>query len=226
MYLVDLTEVTSNSATLSRLLDRTRGVWSALADEMDPTETLWVFTPNERRHGQFWPVAMSVADCAREESDLTLKNLITVHREGGRETDLRTVYEEILFFVKDSSAYRFDKDSIRVAHVYQGEEWGGEREKGQSAYHDTTVRRYNSDGKDPGNVWLSEFRNQTANETIDETRPMKRTEAAKRCLQAGSVEGETVHSVWVTDDLADVVEAEGRILNRRDEVSSKREFNE
>ena len=217
MYLVDLAEIVSKSATLDEVLDKTRRLWSALYDEMGPTETLWVFAPNEQRHGKFWPVAMSIGDYAREESELVLKNAITVHRNTGREDDLSTAYEEILFFVKDMGNYQFDKDEIRVAHVYQGKEWNGDRKEGQSAYHDTTVQRYNPNGKDPGNVWLTEIRNETADETVDETQPMQRTEAAKRCLQVGSSEGETVHAFWLTDELAATVEAENRVLNRRDE---------
>jgi hypothetical protein len=218
MYLVDLAEIVSKSATLDGVLNETHGLWSALYEEMDPTETLWVFARNEQRDGQFWPVAMSIGDHVKTESELVLKNIITVHRNAGRDGDLRTAYEEILFFVKDTRRYQFNKDEIRIAHVYQGKEWSGDRKEGQSAYHDTAVQRYNPDGKDPGNVWLTEIRNETADEAVDETQPMRQTEALKRCLQAGSSKGETVHAFWLTDKFAAVVEEQNRVLNRRDEA--------
>ena len=217
MYLVDLAEIVSRSSTLDGLLDETRGLWSDLHEEMDSTETLWVFAPNERRHGEFWPVAMSIGGCAKKESELTLKNIITVHRDTGRNGDFRTVYEDLLFFVKDTRSYQFNKDEIRIAHVYQGKEWGGTRKEGKSAYHDTRVQRYNPNGKDPGNVWLTEVRNETTDETVDRTQPIQRTEALKRCLRAGSSEGETVNAFWLSGKFATIVEAEGRVLNQRNE---------
>jgi len=45
-----------------------------------------------------WPVAMAVADYARKESGLTLKNTITVHRWEDCGGDMESAYDEILFF--------------------------------------------------------------------------------------------------------------------------------
>jgi len=75
----------------------------------------------------------------------------------------------------------------------------GERKTGQSSYHDTEVQRYNPNGKDPGNVWLTEIRDQSPDETVDETQPLRRTEALARCIRAGSEAGETVN-LWMTDE--------------------------
>lgn len=219
MYLVDLADTVSESATMDELLDTTRGFWSSICEEMRQAETLWVFAPNKRHEGRFLPVAMSVGDEARRESGLSLKNVITVHRETGGGSGLRDAYEEILFFVKDVREYRFHKDAIRTEHVYQGNEWGEDRTEGRSSYHDTAVRRYNPNGKDPGNVWLTEDRSETAGKTVDETRPLARTEAAKRCVRAGSAEGETVHALSVSDDVARTIEAKGRVLDRRTGLS-------
>jgi hypothetical protein len=219
MYLVDLADIVAASDTTEELLDETRGLWRGLHDEMRATETLWVFVPNEHRKEGFLPAAMVVGDDARRESDLILKNVITVHREAESDRDLRGVYEEILLLVRDASEYQFHKNAIRVDHVYQGNEWGGEREKSQSSYHDTPVRRYNPDGKDPGNVWLTEHRDETAGETVDETEPISRTEAAKRCVRAGSMEGETMYAFSVSDDVARTIEVEDRVSKRREITS-------
>lgn len=215
MYLVDLSKVVSDAETQNNILNETEGLWNAIYERMEPTETLWVIAPNDYRDGRFWPVAMLVADYAREESSLVLKNTITVHRWEDQGGDMESAYDEILFFVKDKREYQFHKDSIRVAHVYEGNEWGGEREEGNSAYHDTKVRRYNPDGKDPGNVWLDEDRTQTDNQEVDEVGPIPLEEALRRCVLAGSGKSETVHTLWA-DDIQGIVTGEGRVIEQLD----------
>lgn len=212
MHVVDLASEFEESSSLEALLERTADLWPEIYGRMTPRETLWVFTANYYADDGTWPVPMALADRIREEADFTLKNIVTRYRDPTDGGDLRSSYEEILFLVKDKRQYFFDKDPIRIAHVYEGNEWGGERETGRSAYHDTEVRRYNPDGKDPGNVWLEEVRTGTEDQTVDETRPLPRIEAFKRCLRAGSTVGETVY-LWVGDEsFEDAVTAEGREL--------------
>jgi len=215
MYLVDLGSAVSDADTREDVLDATDGVWSGICGRMDPTETLWVVAPNAYRSGRAWPVAMAVADDASEESELVLKNVITVHRWEDRGADMASAYDEILFLVKDRREYQFHKDAIRVDHVYEGNEWGDDREAGNSAYHDTEVRRYNPAGRDPGNVWVTEDRTRTDDRAVDEARPMSLREALRRCVLVGSSEGETVHTLW-TDDVEDVVAGAGRVAERLD----------
>jgi hypothetical protein len=180
---------------------------------MDVADTLWVIASNDFRDGRYWPISMAVADNARTKSDLVLKNTITVHRWAENGSDMKSAYDEILFFVKDKREYRFNKDAIRVSHVYEGNEWGGEREEGNSAYHDTKVRRYNPDGKDPGNVWLDEDRTQTENQEIDQTEEIPLVEAVRRCILAGSEEDETINCLWTDDDIHEAVRNEGRVMD-------------
>lgn len=209
MYLVDLSRAVADADTQQDVLNETRGLWRGLYKHMEPTETLWVISPNDYRDGRLWPIAMSVADRAREESDLILKSIITVHHWEDRDSDMESAYDEILFFVKNKREYQFHKDNIRVSHVYEGNEWGGTREKGNSAYHDTKVRRYNPDGKDPGNVWMNEDRTKTDNMEVDETVSFSIEEAVRRCILAGSAEGEVIHTLW-TDNVEAVVIGENR----------------
>lgn len=211
MYLVDLTAVISHCSSLDEVLNETKYLWPSIHNEMSPEETLWVISPNEYRAGRMWPVAMAVADYAREESNLVLKNTISVHQWDDRGADMESAYDEILFFVKDKRQYRFEKDRIRVEHVYQGHEWGGEREKGNSAYHDREVSRYNENGKDPGNVWLEEIRTQTDNQEVDETGPIQMKEAVRRCILVGSDEGETVSVLGSGDGVEETIENENRV---------------
>jgi hypothetical protein len=216
MYLVDLTGVVSDTSSMDDALDETSGLWASLYDRMNATETLWIIAPNDYRDGQMRPVAMAAADAAREESSLVLKNIITLHTWDDRGADMESAYDEILFFVKDKREYQFHKDRIRTAHVYQGHEWGGEREKGNSAYHDREVSRYNEDGKDPGNVWLEEDRTQTDNQEVDETGPLSLEEAVRRCVLVGSSEGEPVYLVNCNDSLTETVADEDRVTHSLD----------
>lgn len=199
MYLVDLGGVVAEANSQEEVLNTTRDLWAAIYKQMKPTETLWVVAPNEYQDGQLWPVAMAVADYARRESNLILKNIITVHRWRDRDCDMESAYDEILFFVKDKGEYQFHKDEIRVPHVYEGNEWGGKRKKGNSSYHDTKVRRYNPNGKDPGNVWMNADRTRTDNQEVDRTEAISLDEAIRRCVLVGSADGETVHTLWASD---------------------------
>ena len=219
MYLVDLSGVVSQASSLDDALDEIRGMWVSVYDQMNASETLWVIAPNDYCDGRMWPVAMAAADAAREESSLVLKNTITLHTWDDRGADMESAYVEILFFVKNKREYQFHKDRIRVAHVYQGHEWGGEREEGNSAYHDRKVTRYNPDGKDPGNVWLEEDRTQTDNQEVDKTGPISLEETVRRCVLVGSSEGETVYIVNGDESFMDTVAGEDRVAEQLDFTS-------
>ncbi len=225
MYLVDLGKLVSDADNQEEVLHATEGIWKEIYERMDSTETLWVVAPNAYRNERLWPVAMALADYARKESGLTLKNTVTVHRWDDRGADMESAYDEILLFIKDKREYQFHKDNIRVEHVYEGNEWGGEREEGNSAYHDTKVRRYNPDGKDPGNVWLDEDRTQTDNQEVDEVEAIPLREALRRCVLVGSTEGETVYTLW-TDDTADVISDEERVAEPLDVTALREEVSE
>ena len=124
MHLVDLLPLLDDAETMGQVIDRSRRTWSEIYDAMAPEDTLWVFAPNARKDNRYWPIAMATADTVREDSALALKNTITRYRDPKPGDDLSNTYEEILFFVKDKRQYRLDKDRIRVAHVYEGKDWG------------------------------------------------------------------------------------------------------
>jgi hypothetical protein len=210
MHIVDLSNLESDSI----LSSTTEELWAEVYEDMSEKETLWVFVGNEG-HKNSLHLPMQVASSVRKNSGLILKNIITRYTESEVRDGLDNVYEQILFFVKNKREYIFDKDSIRVEHVYEGVEWG-DRETGQSAYHDTEVRRYNPDGKDPGNVWLDEIRNQTSDETVDQILPFERNRAIRRCVRAGSMEDEKVQ-IWGMgkgeENIKKTVEDEDRVVN-------------
>jgi hypothetical protein len=214
MHLVDLLPLLDDAETTGQVIDRSRWIWSDIYDAMDPEDTLWVFAPNARKNSRYWPIAMAIADAAREDSGLALKNTITRYQDPKPGGDLSNAYEEVLFFVKDKRQYRFSKDEIRVAHVYEGKDWTENRDSGRSAYHDTQVRRYNPNGRDPGNVWFEEIRDRTPDETVDETRPLSRVNALTRCLRAASEPGETVHTYWIDEEFERVITEHERGLHR------------
>jgi len=171
---------------------------------MDDDETLWIICSNNYDTQGCQSVGFEIADRVREELPLTLKNTVTVHTERERGGNLDSIYKEILFLVKNKREYKFNKDDIRIPHVYKGNEWGGDRKKGSSAYHDTEVRRYNPDGKDPSNVWTREERTETGGENVDRTAPIGMHEAIQRCVRVGSDENETVYTLWmdVSEEIA------------------------
>lgn len=214
MYLVDLREIIRGANSLHDALDATEGVWESIYDRMDSAETLWVLAPSEYCDRQMWPSAMAFGDYIRKEAGFSLKNTISVHSwmETTDEPDLQPSYCDILLLVQDKRDYQFHKDRIRISHVYKGNEWGGERESGSSAYHDTEVQRYNPEGKDPGNVWLSEDRTQTADQSIDETSVLPLSEAVQRCVLVGSGDKETVHTLWA-DEFEEAITTENRSMN-------------
>src|SRR6056297_645289 len=139
MYLVDLHSAIREGNSRTEIETSISEFCGEVYEEMADDETLWVFAPNQYSADGCCPVGMSVAESIRAESPLVLKNVISVHTEGDNGGDFRPAYEEVLFLVKDKREYKFNKDAIRVEHVYKGNEWGGERETGSSAYHDTEV---------------------------------------------------------------------------------------
>jgi len=123
---------------------------------------------------------------------------------------LQVSYEEIFLLVKNRDSYYFDKNPIRVEPVYQGNEWNGNRKNGRSSYRDQITKRYNSEGKDPGNVWIEEIRTETANNVLDRAVPFSRKEAIRRCVLAGSKTEDTVTIIWPSEEIPDIIESEDR----------------
>ncbi len=224
MYRMHVVDISSKLAadSVGDLLGETSGYWDRIYEHMDASETLWVFAPNHYEGTESWSPGMQLADYIREETAFSLKNTVVRHTDPEPGSGLQCIYETILLLVKDKREYRFNKDNIRVAHVYKGNEWG-DREKGSSAYHDTEVQRYNPDGKDPGNVWLDEERGETDDETVDDVHPLPRTEAIKRCIRASSEEGETVSGLWLSDEFVEVIAEEGREYEEMEANSSTTE---
>ncbi len=203
MYLVDLRSDVSEADSLEDALNDTVGIWESIYERMELSETLWVVLSNEYRDGRCWPAPMAFADYIREEAAFDLKNTITVHLfdDDVEHSGLTPSYCEILLLVRDKREYQFHKDRIRIEHVYKGNEWGGERNEGNSAYHDTKVTRYNEDGRDPGNVWMQEIRDETSDQSVDRTEPITLGEAIERCVLVGSDEGEQVFTYGIDEEL-------------------------
>lgn len=219
MYLVDLRDIVRGADSLEAALDETTGVWDGIYERMSPEETLWVLAANEYRGGRCWPAPMAFADHIREQTDFDLKNTITVHRfdeERSEGSALDPTYVELLLLVRDQREYQFYKDRIRIDHIYKGNEWGDDRETGRSSYHDTEVSRYNEDGRDPGNVWLTELRNETADQSVDSTAPIELVEAIERCILVGSDDGESVYVYGFDAEIDDAMHGVDRTLERFD----------
>jgi hypothetical protein len=197
MYLVNIDSKLSSIDSRVELQSDVVALCETIYSDMDSDETFWMICSNQYGSNGCWSVGLDLANSIREEVPLILKNTITVHIERETGGELDSIYKEILFFVKNKREYKFNKDAIRIPHIYKGNEWGGEREKGSSSYHDTEVRRYNPDGKDPGNVWMREDRTLTEDESVDMTGSIAIEEAIQRCVRAGSDDDETVYTVGI-----------------------------
>lgn len=207
-YLLDLSAKLDTVGGLDKLNPCSSSLWARFDSLMDESSTLWVFVANRDEDG-LGSTAMRAAQEAQDGTELSLRDIITVHTETGHDGDLRGVYEEVLLFVKDTSQYTFDKDSIRVEPVYKGEEWNGHRSEGKSSYRGRRTKRYNSDGKDPGNVWLNEIRTDTDSRVLDRTEPIPREEAIRRCVRVGTAGEDLVYTLWADSQATRVIESEG-----------------
>lgn len=196
MYLVDADSAPYDSTDklLSGVVNSSQYIHSQMSDD----ETLWILCSNQYDRSGCRPVPLEAADSIQREISLTLKNTVTVHATRDAGGELNSIYKEILLFVKNKKEYKFNKNNIRVSHIYKGNEWGEERKEGTSGYHDTEVRRYNPDGRDPGNVWTEEDRTITGGKNVDKTCPIALNEAVERCVLAGSAEDEIVHTLWMS----------------------------
>ena len=212
MYLADVGDLARRLDNLSSLSDNLSRMAASIYKKMSLQETLWVFSPSESTANEHWPIGMVAAEAFRDETPFTLKNVITRYSEpqGIRSNRLVNAYEEILFMVRDLREYYFDKDSIRVQNVYEGNEWL-DRDTGRSSYHDHNVKRYNPKGKDPGNVWLNEIRTESSNETVDRVEPLSREEAILRCIRAGSQEEERVTVIGFDEEIKRLIQQENRV---------------
>jgi len=115
-----------------------------IIDNLNDTGSLWVICKNYITDNGIMPNCFEIAAYI-SQSGLTLRNIIiwflpinissSYHRLTNR-------YSYIFFFVKNVNKYFFNKDAIREKHIWKDVEWGKRAD------------RYNSLGKDPGNVWL------------------------------------------------------------------------
>ncbi|WP_436932845.1 DNA methyltransferase [Halosimplex halobium] len=208
MYLVDLTDATLEIRNREDLDENVGIAWDRIADDMEDRESLWIYSPNIKTFSGFLPLSQLVAQRAKQKGDFVLRNIISRYKEGEStsRSQLEDTYDDILFFVKDMSEFYFNKDRIRVDPVYKGNEWHGMRTHNESTYHGAEVRRYNPEGKDPGNVWLTEIRDESDDETIDRWEPVSKVEAVERCIRAGSEKSEVIKCVYPTDEVDQAIE--------------------
>lgn len=215
VYLLNLSAKLDAIGGLRSIESSSVSLWEIIYNSMGDSSTLWIFVANRDKDG-LGATAMRVGQQIQSETELSLRDIITVHTETGHDGYLKGVYEEILLFVKDTSAYSFDKDSIRVKPVYKGEEWNGHRSRGKSAYRGRQTKRYNPDGKDPGNVWLNEIRTETDSRVLDRTEPISREEAIRRCVRVGADKKSFVYTLWADKKWSDVIESEGATEKKLD----------
>jgi len=212
MYLVDLIGYLE---TKKNNLDNDQPITAEIANNCDEIyqdmrddESIWVYSPHMFRYQGEKITSMDIYSKIQNKTNLFLRDMITIYRYTDFDAHFLAAFEEGSLFVKDVSEYYFDKDAIRTDPVYRGDEWNGERQNGRSAYRDRTTKRYNPDGKDPGNVWLNEIRTESKGKVLDRTKPFPQKETIHRCIRASSRPGETITLLWPRSELVAAIDDE------------------
>jgi hypothetical protein len=89
------------------------------------------------------PISLIICDYA-ENLGLSLVDEIIWLCDSKSNNNFKNIFKSILWFTKKSN-YDFNKDILRVKHIWKDMEWG----KREGNYHAL--------GKDPGNVWIKEY---------------------------------------------------------------------
>jgi len=133
-----------------------------LAEDISDNGSLLVFSHDDYVDGELDPWPLKLERGIRDITDLKLKNIFIVYREIDTPVGkpLSSAYTSVLFFVK-STKYIFTKDEVREPHIFKDLEWG-KRSQGISGYHQgRESERYPSRGRDPGNVFYKDRRDET-----------------------------------------------------------------
>lgn len=124
-----------NSSEYNALLD----IIKLNADNFD--NNLFVVVNNIKYDD--YPLSLSICDYA-EKIGLSLVDEIIWLCNSKTASSFENLFKSILWFTKKTN-YDFNKDILRVEHIWKEMEWG----KRDGNYHPL--------GKDPGNVWIKEY---------------------------------------------------------------------
>ena len=134
-------------------------LWKQLDQKIDEKGSLWILARNLYDQ-ELLAVPFDLAHRIRSLTRFRLRDIWTVYRElpSPDSKFLAPAHFLVLFMVKRTNTYYFDKDSIREPHVFKDLEWG-KRKVGKSGYSNKMKKRYSSKGRDPGNVFYKTSRN-------------------------------------------------------------------
>jgi len=139
-------------------------VWSKCYDKLTSNGTLWVNISNKITKGKFNFLASDFANHITKLG-FTLQNVIIWYKPNAmpmlNKNNFTNKHEYLLFFSK-SNDYKFYKDRVRITQKYINLDWGKRKEK------------YNSKGKDPGNVWVLSPRKGNLSKSIEHPAPFPR----------------------------------------------------
>lgn len=134
--------------------------WRQIYNEVGESGSLLLVGINSFQDDQFVPWPLIVAEDITEKTSFAIKNIFIWYKEINdfREKDFALNHVYIIFLVHSLTKYYFNKDSIREPHIFKDIEWGGNRLKCKTSYHEKEVTRYSSKGRDPGNVFYQTSR--------------------------------------------------------------------
>lgn len=129
--------------------------WRYIYNEVGESGSLLLFGINSFQDDQLVPWPLIVAEDITEKTSFAIKNIFIWYKETNdlKEKDFALKHVYIIFLVHSLAKYYFNKDSIREPHIFRDIEWGGNRLKCKTSYHENEVTRYSSKGRDPGNVF-------------------------------------------------------------------------
>lgn len=115
------------------------GIIKSTADSFE--NNYFVVINNIKYNG--FPLSLLICDYA-ENIGLSLVDEIIWLCNSETNNTFKNIFKSILWFTKKPN-YDFNKDILRVKHIWKDMEWG----KREGNYHPL--------GKDPGNVWVKEY---------------------------------------------------------------------
>lgn len=134
--IIDNSDITEfNTKEFETLLD----IIKSTADSFE--NNYFVIINNIKYNG--FPLSLLICDYA-ENTGLSLVDEIIWLCNSETNNAFKNIFKSILWFTKKPN-YDFNKDILRVKHIWKDMEWG----KREGNYHPL--------GKDPGNVWIKEY---------------------------------------------------------------------
>lgn len=160
VFVIKIPELDPATGSHEEFLSRSEGFWKNAFNQLPKEGSLWVISTNLRYNGELIPFPLLLCGCIQKNTKFKLRNLLIWYKlqKPPHDKPFLPAYEIVLFFVKSLKDYYFNKDAVKVPHVFKDIEWG-KRTVGISGYSEREKLRYGPKGRDSGNVLYVDQRN-------------------------------------------------------------------